>query len=135
MKLVRIIALIFALALPMSFALPASPSYAADSPFITDDYCKNGEKADRSAYCQDNSNSVDNPLTGQDGTIMRIVNLVALVGGIAAVFVIIISGFRFITSGGGDNAANARRALIYAAIGLVVIALARTVIAFVIGKI
>jgi hypothetical protein len=59
-------------------------------------------------------------------------NILAFIGGVAAVIVIIISGLSFATSGGNsEQVANARRRIIYSLVGLVVIALAWTIARFV----
>ena len=71
---------------------------------------------------------------GQDaiaGVAKTIVNIISLIAGIVAVIFIVISGVRFIISGGDSQAtASARSALIYALIGLVVVALAQLIVHF-----
>jgi hypothetical protein len=63
---------------------------------------------------------------------MKIVNIVAIVAGFAAVLIIILGGLRYIQSGGStEDVAGAKRAIIYAIVGLVVIVLGRTIIALV----
>lgn len=62
-------------------------------------------------------------------------DIVALLTGVAAVIVIIISGITLIGSGGNTEAATiARRRLTAAVIGLVVVALAWTIISYVITQ-
>lgn len=110
-------------------AIPA-PAYAW-SPF--GDACTNGGTG--STVCSTEGGNTNNTIAGSDGLIMKVVNVVALVGGIAAVIIIIISGLRFVTSGGSsDGVAGARRALTYSVIGIVIIILARTLVAFILGK-
>jgi len=89
--------------------------------------------ASKSTVCTDR-NPADNPISGNSGVIMKAVNLIAFIAGIIAVIIIVIAGFRMVTSGGGDGFAAARRSLIYALVGLVIIVFARTLIAFVISK-
>lgn len=71
-------------------------------------------------------------------------NIIALIAGVAAVVMIIISGFKFITAGGvapgqrsGDpnQIKSARATLTYSVIGLVVVALAWTITRFITDKI
>ena len=65
--------------------------------------------------------------------IQHIVNLLSVVGGIAAVIVIIYAGFRLVTSGGSpDGVKSGKNAIIYAIIGLIIIALAQAIVHFVI---
>ncbi|MBX4188671.1 pilin [Candidatus Saccharibacteria bacterium] len=61
--------------------------------------------------------------------------IVAVLTGVIAVVAIIISGFQLITSAGNaETVKNARRRLISAIIGVVVVALAWTIITFVTDK-
>jgi hypothetical protein len=69
------------------------------------------------------------------GLVRTVINIISLLGGIAAVIVIIISGFRLIVSGGDkDGFATARNGILYAIIGLVVIAFAQVIVRFVLGR-
>jgi hypothetical protein len=64
------------------------------------------------------------------------VNTLSLVAGVAAVIMIIISGLKFITANGdAGNVASARTTLIYALVGLVVVALAQFIVHFVLGRV
>ncbi|MFO0781969.1 MAG: hypothetical protein U0524_03740 [Candidatus Saccharimonadales bacterium] len=93
----------------------------------------NCSDAPKSAVCQ--GKSTKDPLTGNGGLLIKITNLIAYVAGAAAVIMIIISGIRFITANGDANAVSgARSTLIGALIGLAIIALARTLINFVIMR-
>jgi len=120
-------------------AMPVSAA-AAWNPFgETCNNSTNSSEVETSAVCKDSNKQVDsgkneNPLTGSDGLIIRIANLVAFVAGAAAVIIIILAGLRMVTSSGSsDDVAGARRSLIYAVVGLIVIALARVIIGFIIG--
>ena len=68
-------------------------------------------------------------------SIMRtIINLLSVIVGIVAVVMIIIAGLRYITSGGDANkVGGAKNALIYALVGIVVVALAQILVHFVLG--
>lgn len=80
--------------------------------------------------------SAENPITGPNGILIKVTHLVALIAGAAAVIIIIVSGFRYvISSGDANNVKRAKNALINGLIGLVVIVLANSLIAFVISKI
>jgi glucose uptake protein GlcU len=84
-----------------------------------------------STICQ-SRNTTTNPVTH---TIKAASDIVALLAGIAAVIVIIAGGISLITSAGNaESVANARKNITYAIIGLVVVALAWVIVAFVIDK-
>jgi hypothetical protein len=56
--------------------------------------------------------------------------------GIIAVLMIIIGGFKYITSGGeSSNISGAKNTIIYAIIGLVIVALAQIIVHFVVNKV
>lgn len=66
-----------------------------------------------------------------DSLISTVINIISLIVGIAAVIMIIISGMRFITSGGdAQKVSGAKSSLIYALIGLVIVAVAQAIIRF-----
>ncbi len=55
--------------------------------------------------------------------------------GVVAVFMIIIGGFKYITSGGDTNGVSAaKNTIIYAIIGLVIVALAQVAVKFILGR-
>lgn len=63
------------------------------------------------------------------------INLISLVAGIIAVIMLIVSGFKYITSQGDANqTASAKNSLIYAIVGLVVVALAQFIVQFVLAR-
>jgi uncharacterized membrane protein YuzA (DUF378 family) len=65
-----------------------------------------------------------------------IVNLISVIVGIAAVIMIIIAGFKYITSGGDTSkVASAKSTLVYAIVGLVIVALAQFIVHFVLSKV
>jgi hypothetical protein len=71
-----------------------------------------------------------------DNLFRTIVQILSLLAGVAAVIMIIISGFRYITSGGDpQKVAGAKNALIYALVGLVIAALAQVIVHYVLGKV
>jgi cytochrome bd-type quinol oxidase subunit 2 len=65
-------------------------------------------------------------------TIKTIVNLLSVVAGVAAVIMIIVAGLRYVTSGGKEEGIkNAKNTIMYAIIGLVIVALAQLIVHFV----
>lgn len=66
------------------------------------------------------------------GLITRIINVISVIVGVVAVIMIIYGGFRYITSGGNDSAvAAAKNTILYALIGLIIVALAQVIVKFV----
>ncbi|HET7529233.1 MAG TPA: pilin [Candidatus Saccharimonadales bacterium] len=64
-----------------------------------------------------------------------VVNLLSAVVGIVAVIMIIVGGFRYVTSGGNDTSVTAaKNTILYAIIGLVVVALAQIIVRFTLSK-
>lgn len=95
-----------------------------------DDACS-GAGSD-SATCK-TAAPTKNPLTGKNGTIMRVANIMALFGGVAAMFILVINGIRYATStGDAQTVSQAKKGIIAALVGLVVIALARVLVALVV---
>jgi cytochrome bd-type quinol oxidase subunit 2 len=71
-----------------------------------------------------------------NGTLKRIINIFSTVAGIASVIMIIIGGFRYITSGGDSGTvASAKRTVLYALIGLVVVGISQILVWFVLANI
>jgi hypothetical protein len=67
--------------------------------------------------------------------ITKIINIFSAVVGIAAVIMIIWGGFKYITSGGDSGkVTGAKNTIIYAIIGLIIVALAQFIVKFVLDK-
>jgi hypothetical protein len=109
----------------------------------------NGD-AKSSAICKDNippdpNNPADpynsawlnahNPLSGSNGVLLKITDIIAFVGGAAAIIVLLIGSLRYITSNGDANAIHsAKNTIVGALIGLTVIVIAASLITFVVEK-
>lgn len=62
-------------------------------------------------------------------------NLLSIIVGILAVVMIIVAGLRYITSGGKqESVSSAKNTLLYAVIGLVIVALAQIIVHFVLTE-
>jgi hypothetical protein len=73
--------------------------------------------------------------TGIGEIIKTIINIFSIIVGAAAVIMIIYGGFRYITSGGDSGkVGNAKNTIIYALIGLIIVALAQVIVRFVLTK-
>lgn len=69
------------------------------------------------------------------GAARGIVNLISIIVGIIAIIMIIYGGFRYITSGGDSGrVGNAKNTLIYAIVGLIIVALAQIIVRFVLTQ-
>jgi len=70
------------------------------------------------------------------GVVESVINIFSMIVGIVAVIMIMVAGFKYVTSGGdSSNITSAKHTLIYAIIGIVVVALAQTIVQFVVKKV
>lgn len=131
---INIIAAIFILVAACGASIVMSPSLSAQG--IKSQICGGSdlslaEQKDSTA-CADNAAA-----TGTlDTLIKNIVNVLSVIIGILAVIFIIIAGFKFITSGGDSGkVTSARNTVIYAIVGLIIVALAQVIVRFVLDKV
>jgi len=67
--------------------------------------------------------------------INTVINVFSIIVGAVSVIMIIVGGFRYITSGGNDQSiAGAKNTIIYALIGLVIVVLAQVIVHYVINR-
>lgn len=111
-----------------------SVALAADPTSTTiEQLCKDASKNNNDvspAFCDDynKTNKTDNPVVE---TINKVANIIAYIAGAVAVIMIMYGGFLFIISdGSSDKVSKARQTILYAAVGLVVIIMARILINF-----
>ena len=70
-----------------------------------------------------------------DNTLKLGINVFSLIVGFAAVIMIIVGGLKYVISQGeSSNTASAKNTILYAIIGLVVVALAQVIVKFVLNK-
>ncbi|HSW66014.1 MAG TPA: hypothetical protein VLI54_02665 [Bacillota bacterium] len=122
------------LILTLLVALSLSPALLVASPVaavnVFNPVCNSGA-ANESTACKTTG---QDPIGGRNGILYKVAAILSIIAAIGAVIVIIIAGFMYVTSGGDANkAGSARKAIIGAVVGLVVIALANAFIAFVIN--
>lgn len=125
------------LAAVLMFAIPVAVPVAvsAQSPNIQGNLCQGAQtlqiNPDGTATCQDPSASTSNLNT----LIRRIINILSVIIGVIAVIMIIYAGFRYITSGGKQESVSAaKNTILYAVIGLVIVALAQVLVRFTLSK-
>ncbi len=99
---------------------------------VLKDACKNNRGA---AACQDKNLGGKNPIFGSEGILTKIINLVSILVGIAAVISIIVGAFKLITSGyNAQEVTTARELIIYALVGLILAAVAQLIVRLVLDK-
>jgi Type IV secretion system pilin len=79
------------------------------------------------------------PIVGADANlsalVKKIINVLSVIVGVIAVIMIIIGGLRYITSGGDSgNVSSAKNTIIYAIVGLIIVALAQFIVRFVLSN-
>lgn len=97
---------------------------------IKADVCSGADtlKLDQTGSCADQSNTLNDLIT-------KIVNIFSVIVGLIAVIMIIFGGFRYITSGGDSTKVNsAKNTILYAIVGLIIVALAQVIVKFVLNK-
>ncbi len=77
-----------------------------------------------------------NPEDTVNDIITDVINIFSLVVGVVSVIMIIVGGLRYITSGGDSGSVGgAKNTILYAIIGLVIVALAQVIVRFVLGQV
>jgi hypothetical protein len=80
-------------------------------------------------------NATSNPDTTVNATVRTVINLMSVIVGIVAVIMIILGGFRYITSAGAaEKVSGAKNTILYAIIGLIIVALAQVIVRYVLTK-
>lgn len=70
-----------------------------------------------------------------DEIVSQVINILSLAVGVVAVVMIIVGGLRYITSGGdSSNVTGAKNTILYAVVGLVVVAFAQVIVRFVVDR-
>lgn len=132
MKKIRLILVSLCVALVFCLLVaPVSTVRAVYDPL--NEACDGSAAAQSSNVCRDrNFNSGQNPLDAQSGIVPKVANIIALVGGVLAIIFIMVNGLTIMTSTGDSAKINkARDGLIYGAIGVVVIVMARLIVALI----
>lgn len=107
------------------------PAVSSAQPDIVNNLCA-GANLEVGTDCRTGSGDAMRQL---NHIIKLIINVLSLIVGIVAVVMIIIGGLRYITSGGSDTGVTgAKNTILYAIIGLVIVAMAQVIIRFVLNK-
>ncbi len=71
-----------------------------------------------------------------NSTLETVINIMSVIVGIISVIMIIIAGFKYVTSNGDSGSVSgAKDTIIYAIVGLVIVAIAQFIVQFVLGQI
>jgi cytochrome bd-type quinol oxidase subunit 2 len=118
-------------AVPAMASAQCSPGVSGSSDCIQGGLCQGAQSLTVTAGTQQCSEQG----TGINGLVKTIINVLSIIVGLVAVIMIIIGGFRYITSAGNpEQAKTARNTILYAIIGLVIVALAQIIVRFVLTK-
>lgn len=135
-KLIVVTAASFALLMP-SLAVPALGGVIV-SAGIKDALCDGVEGAGRAGGTNTTECTADQTVGGNtDGLrelASKIVNIFSVIIGAIAIIMLLYGGLRYITSGGDSGrVGNAKNTLLYAIIGLIIVALAQIIVNVVLG--
>ncbi len=82
-----------------------------------------------------NCTNMDDASGGIEDLIKTIINVFSAIVGSISVIMIIIGGFRYITSGGDSNSVGgAKNTILYAIVGLIIVAFAQIIVQFVLQR-
>jgi hypothetical protein len=145
MKIIRTLLITLLLVVGFLAVTPQQSSSALSSHFaaVTSLDCSSstvGDKAScsKTGACKSLEIVGDQDCTTQGSKVKKVVasvvTILSIVAGIIAVIMILVSGLRYITSGGdAGKVGGAKNALVYALIGIAIAALAQVLVAFVLN--
>lgn len=88
------------------------------------------------AQSTDQSGNNSDPTSKVNDIIKLVINIFSLIVGVIAVVMIIVGGLKYITSSGdSSNVSGAKNTILYAIVGLVIVALAQIIVRFVLAKV
>ncbi len=113
-------------------ALPATVFAQGDTTTIEEGLCQ-GAQLEVGSNCD--AVEATNAAGGVNDIITTVINIFSIVVGVVAVIMIIVGGLKYITSGGDSgNITGAKNTILYAVVGLVVVALAQIIVRFVLTE-
>jgi hypothetical protein len=133
--------IVVAFMLPLTIAAPLAfaPVASAADLGACDNITQSLNQGINSATTQNNQGcgeTGDGGVGGLQDIASKVVNFLSVIVGVVAVIMIIVGGFRYITSGGeSSNVSGAKNTLIYAIVGLIIVALAQFIVHFVLGQV
>jgi hypothetical protein len=130
-KIIVAIALAVGLLAPAAFVASPAPVYADafSNSNAKSQACSGITGNEASGNCATPGKSIDN-------IIRTVINFLSALIGTVAVVMIVVGGFKYITSGGDSGkVAGAKSTLVYAVIGLVIVAMAQFIAQFVLKEV
>ncbi|HVX58726.1 MAG TPA: pilin [Candidatus Saccharimonadales bacterium] len=112
------------------FALSATTSAQSVQQEINNGLCA-GSNLQLPSGGNTGSCGVSNASNSIENFVKHVVNILSAVIGVVAVIMIMIGGFRYVTSGGSDSSVtSAKNTILYAIIGLIIVALSQVLVHF-----
>lgn len=113
----------------VTVAAPVAVTVTASASDITNGLCTGADLKTSGGSCGTaDTNTFSSVLT-------NIINLLSLIIGVVAVIMVIWGGFNYITSGGDSGkVGTAKSTIMYAIIGLIIVAFAQLIVKFVLNK-
>lgn len=145
----KILALVLSIGFSFIFTAPTNAYNPLCPTTDANGKCASGAcqgNAETSPLCTQAKTQKTDPVAGANGVISKAANLIAIVAAIGAVIMIIIGAFEFVTAGGTGfksqvagaaptKVAKARSRIASGLIGLVVVALAWTIVRFITDRV
>jgi hypothetical protein len=125
-------AFLFLSPLPVRAQEPPPPTITPD---IQNGLCA-GASLDVTATCETAQISQEESAAKINEIIASIINIFSLIVGVVAVIMIIVGGLKYITSGGdSSNITGAKNTILYAIVGLIIVALSQVMVRFVLSRV
>lgn len=130
LSLASVVAMGILVAPAISYAgATASPTVAPD---VSGSVCGGAQTLQFNQAAACDSQTSENNL---NNFIATVINILSVIVGVIAVIMIIVGGFKYITSGGDSTkVGSAKNTILYALIGLVIVAVAQVIVKFVLTK-
>ncbi len=131
-KIKLLIATLFAVTLSLVPAVPVVAQSATEDPLCAG-AALDATQIGNTGNCQTNN---EGAAENVNGLVKMIIDIFSWVVGVVSVLMIIVGGFKYITSGGDANGVTgAKNTIMYAIVGLVIVALAQLIVKFVLGNV
>jgi len=125
----------FLLAMPLAFAGSVSAATPATPANVTQGTINGGLECGSNGNLGATSGCDISKQGNADSLASTIINILSVVVGIIAVIMIIVAGLRYITSGGKqESVTGAKNTILYAVVGLVIVAVAQVIVHFILNK-
>lgn len=123
--------LVMPLAIGAPLAMPSIASAQTTDTTISDGLCGGSNFSVSGGTCDKTASE-----TKLNTTLKLVIDIFSLVVGVISVIMIIVGGLKYITSAGDSgNVTSAKNTILYAVIGLVVVALAQFIVRYVLSKV